>query len=213
MSENTIPVEKRGRILVVLPFDKTLSFLVKELKKKKRTPYLILFFAGFIASLIGGVFMFVHIFSNVGFSIWNLIFPFLLSFAFLVLIIPLHEIIHGIAFQMKGAKKIRYGILWRSLAAYAVAVDFECNYKQFRFIALAPLMIISIFLIIFITIPIFPPFWKSVCYFGFMQHYTSCIGDILLLSYFYRLKGRNIIAWDDIDNRISYFIEVERSQD
>jgi len=209
MLENTTSVEEKGRILVTLPFDKTISFLIKELKNRKRTPYLIFFLLGCIISLIGGFFLFRQIFLQESLSIWLFILSFLLSFVFLILITPIHELIHGIAFRMEGAKKIRYGVMWKSLAAYAVAVDFECNYKQFQFIALAPLFIISIFLIAFICMPLLSSFWIAICFFVFFQHYTSCIGDILLLSYFYRLKGRNIVAWDDVDNRVSYFIEKD----
>ena len=206
MSENELPVsEAKDRIILELPFDETLSFLKKELKRKKRTPYWLSFVFGLLFMFIlRGIYLLTHLF-----PIGEYFLAILLSFVFLIPLIFLHEFIHGFAFRIKGAKKIQYGIIWKSFAAYAVAVDFEYNYKQFRFIALAPLVLISVLLTGLMFSPFLSTFWKQVCYFTFLQHYLACIGDILSLSYFYRLKDRNIVTYDDVDKRISYFVEKE----
>lgn len=195
---------KEYQILVELPFDNTVPFLIKELKRKKRTPYLIGFFIGLIFIFIVGFILFRHYVISENASFWNIFFGFLLSFPALVLLAPIHELIHGIGFRIKGAKKIKYGIMWRSFAAYAVADDFICNYKQYRFIALLPFFLLPIFLIPFLFFSI-PVFWKILCYFTLLQHYLSCIGDILSLSYFYRFKNRDFVTWDNVEQGMSYY--------
>ena len=60
------------------------------------------------------------------------------------LLVPLHEMVHGLMFRWYGAKDVRYGVIWRYLMFYAVAHLFPVNYQQFRYIALAPFVVISL---------------------------------------------------------------------
>ncbi len=72
------------------------------------------------------------------FFIW-----FSLGIAGVILLIPIHELIHGLLFRLFGAKDVRYGVVWKKLMFYAVAHDFAVNYRQMLVIALGPFFVLS----------------------------------------------------------------------
>jgi hypothetical protein len=57
-----------------------------------------------------------------------------LVFCFSVLII-IHELLHGIALKLAGAKRVTYGGYLKKFIFYAEADQFVINHRQFAFIA------------------------------------------------------------------------------
>ena len=70
-----------------------------------------------------------------------------LIFCFSVLII-LHELLHGIALKLAGAKRVTYGGYLKKFIFYAEADQFVINRKQFAFIALTPLFVVKLITLI-----------------------------------------------------------------
>jgi hypothetical protein len=60
-----------------------------------------------------------------------------------ILLIVIHELCHGLAFQAFGAKP-RYGLNMRKFVAYASADDYYFSRDAYLIIALAPLVLISV---------------------------------------------------------------------
>lgn len=120
-----------------------------------------------------------------------------------LLLIPLHEGIHGIMFRMLGAKDVRYGVIWRKLMFYAVGHGFVTRFAHFRAIALAPFVVISIGLLgaaYFV-----PPDWQAFLFGTFAFHTLCCIGDFGLCGYMHQFRHQNPVTFDDADARMSYF--------
>ena len=62
-------------------------------------------------------------------------------FSFLIII---HELLHGVALKLTGAKQINFGGYLKKFIFYAEADQHVINRKQFAFIALTPLIVIKL---------------------------------------------------------------------
>ena len=126
-----------------------------------------------------------------------------LVFCFSLLII-IHELLHGIAIKLTGAPKVNYGGYIKNFIFYAEADRHVLNRKQFRFIALAPL--VSVKLITFIGIILFydkPVFFFLI--FVMCAHSLFCAGDIGLLSIFFKFGDAEVYTYDVKAEKTSYY--------
>jgi hypothetical protein len=138
----------------------------------------------------------------------NYLQPLYISLATLVFcfsfLIVFHELIHGIALKITGAKHIRFGAYFKKLIFYAEADQHVLNRKQFAFVALAPLVFIQ-----FITLFGILFFWKNTSvYFWIITmstHSLFCAGDIGLLSLFYKNRGTEMYTFDVKAEQQSYY--------
>ena len=126
-----------------------------------------------------------------------------LVFCFSVLII-IHELLHGIALKLAGAKRVTYGGYLKKFIFYAEADQFVINRKQFAFIALTPLFVVKL---ITLTGIIFLFNQPSLYFLIFVMsaHSLFCAGDIGLLSVFYKIKNIEIFTFDVREEKTSYF--------
>lgn len=123
------------------------------------------------------------------------------------LLVPLHEYIHVLAYRSQGARNTSYGANLRKLYFYAVADRFVADRKEFRIIALAPFISIST---LFITLAfVATPLWSVSFLSVLAAHASMCAGDFALLSYFDVNRKKQMITWDDAENKISYFLGKE----
>jgi len=122
-----------------------------------------------------------------------------LAFSFTILV-PLHELLHGLSIKLTGAKKIHYGAYFRKFIFYAEADRHVMNRKQFALVALTPLIVIKVVTLVGTII-----FWHSawVYFFGMIMavHSLFCAGDIGLLSVFYT---------DDQTEKFTFDVRVEK---
>jgi hypothetical protein len=118
-------------------------------------------------------------------------------------IIPVHEMIHGLVYFFLGARKIRFGAEFKQFAFYAVADEFVTNKTGFYLLAIGPFLIISLLnLAGFIFVQGIASYtYISVIFF----HATMCVGDFALMSYYDTHRDKDIYTFDDVKNRISYF--------
>jgi hypothetical protein len=70
-----------------------------------------------------------------------------LAVAGIVLTFILHELTHGLAMQMFGAKP-KYGIIWKGLMLYATSPGYAYRRNNYVVIALAPFVFISVLTIL-----------------------------------------------------------------
>ncbi len=119
------------------------------------------------------------------------------------LLVPLHEMVHGLMFRWYGARDVRYGVIWRYLMFYAVAHAYVVHYRQFRYIAMAPFAVISV--LCAAVFPFVPATWQALLLGLYCFHTLCCAGDFGLCAYFYKYRERKPVSFDDADNGISYF--------
>jgi hypothetical protein len=111
----------------------------------------------------------------------------LYGLAIAFLLVPLHEYIHVLAYKLQGAKKTSY------------ATDL----KKFEIVALSPFIVITVILIILAFVG--SSNWSLIITGVLIAHTSMCSGDFGLLSYFELNKEKQVLTYDDIENKISYF--------
>ncbi len=126
-----------------------------------------------------------------------------LGFFFFFILVPVHELIHGIGYKLAGAEKVSYKAEWKKLVFYAMADGFVTNRKQFIRLAIAPFLILNSMLIV--ACWICPPYWAWLSYGILLMHTAGCAGDFALISYFYTYWDMEPLTYDDVGAKISYF--------
>ena len=126
-----------------------------------------------------------------------------LVFCFSVLII-IHELLHGIALKIAGAKRVTFGGYLKKFIFYAEADQFVINRRQFAFIALTPLFVVKLITLIGIIFFFNQPALYFLI-FVMSAHSLFCAGDIGLLSIFYKYNNTEIFTFDVKEEKTSYF--------
>jgi hypothetical protein len=122
------------------------------------------------------------------------------SFSFLVV---LHELLHGVAFKAVGVPRVTYGAIPHKFIFYAEADRFVLNHRQFRMVALAPLLTIQ--LVSLAGIAVFfshPALWFFVIVMSL--HSLFCAGDIAMLSFMQSPSGE-VYTYDNKKEKKSYY--------
>ena len=123
----------------------------------------------------------------------------------LLLVLPFHEWIHGLACQMFGARRVSYRASWRKLYVCAVAHHLVLGARAFAWVALAPFLIIT-FLLVGAT------FWFTGWQFFLlavlMIHTAGTSGDFALLNFLWWHRGAEVYNYDDAINQVTYFYQA-----
>ncbi len=125
-----------------------------------------------------------------------------------VALIPIHELIHAIAYKLCGAQKISFTINLKSFVFLTVADRFVASRKEFIGIALAPFLIITSVLIAGYFFS--GPYLKCSFVTALMCHTFLCSGDFGLTSYFLFHKHEELVTYDDSQQKASYFLVREK---
>jgi len=99
-----------------------------------------------------------------------------LLLAGVVLTLVLHELTHGMAMRLFGAKP-RYGFLWKQLMFYATTPAFAYPRNGFLGIALAPLFVLNMVVILGIWL-LSGTFWVAVLAVCGAINASGAIGDV-----------------------------------
>jgi hypothetical protein len=122
-----------------------------------------------------------------------------------ILIIPLHEGLHALAFLMIGAQKIKFGVDFKQMIFYATAEDFVAGRKGFTLVALAPfamINLISLPLLIFGGIEL-----RLFLIVSLLLHNLMCIGDFAMMSFYSDNKDKELYTFDDLETKTAWFYE------
>jgi hypothetical protein len=127
----------------------------------------------------------------------------LYGLAIAFLLVPLHEYIHVLAYKLQGAKKTSYATDLKKFYFMALADKFVASKKEFEIVALSPFIVITVILIILAFVG--SSNWSLIITGVLIAHTSMCSGDFGLLSYFELNKEKQVLTYDDIENKISYF--------
>jgi len=119
-----------------------------------------------------------------------------------ILIIPPHEILHGLAYRLLGARHIRFGVDMQQFIFFVTADRFPISRNEIRFLAMTPFVTINV-LTIGLTALWFPD-WTLFSATLLLSHNIMCIGDFALCSYVNKIKGK-LYSFDEIEKKKSYF--------
>jgi hypothetical protein len=190
-----------------LHHDEIIDFLMQQLKQLR---WPMAFFYGFNIMLIALIISFTA--GNIAQSYinWSAYFLYLLLglICGMVLVIPVHEILHGIAYKLIGATKVKYGADLKQMLFYASAPGFVAGKRGFYLVALTPFAIINLLFLAGIIYGHIPLQWGSLV--AFFTHSTMCIGDFAMINYMASFHGKEVYTFDDKTERTSYFYIKDR---
>jgi hypothetical protein len=122
-----------------------------------------------------------------------------------ILIIPFHEVLHGMAYKLVGAPTITYGADFRQMLFYVAADRFVINSREFAVVALAPFVVIN--LVCLLLMIFLPVQWMIFFLSLLLLHNIMCIGDFAMLSYFSKNSRLKLFTFDDHKQKVSYIFE------
>lgn len=127
-----------------------------------------------------------------------------------VLLIAPHELIHGLAYRLVGAKKVSYEAHWRKFYFTAMADRFVVGSRAFRIVALAPFVVVTC--ICMVLLCILAGMWVYFILGILLTHTFFCSGDFGLLNYLETHRDKEVYTYDDQAARISYFYQRLKSE-
>lgn len=123
-------------------------------------------------------------------------------------VIPFHELLHGIAYKLEGAPKVSYHSNLSQMMFYAAADKFVIGGRAFKRVAMAPFIVISIACVVsfFMT-----SINLQIGILGFfISHTIACAGDFSFLSFIHQHRGKKLYTYDDLADKKSFvFLSVE----
>ncbi len=128
-------------------------------------------------------------------------------FVFFVVLLPLHELIHGLVYKLLGAKAVSYHADWRKLTFYAAADRFVASTREFCGVALAPFTILNAGLLLGYALAEPPVAW--VCLGALWLHTGGCAGDFALVNFLYKHRRKTLVTYDDVGAAKSFFYARE----
>jgi hypothetical protein len=124
------------------------------------------------------------------------------ALAAFVILLAIHELIHGLAYMASGAKDVRYRLCLRHGYAYVIAHNFVAGSGVFALVVLAPFAILSGVLVAacFLAGP------HQYFVLSLLLIHTICTaGDFALLNYLWVNRRHDIYKFDDVLGAKSYF--------
>lgn len=187
--------------ILELDFGEMIPFVLTHIKKKSIVSFL---YAG--ANL--GLFVYILYFLIKGLTVgditWSLIFRQSITgiFAGSFLIIPVHELIHGLAYRILGARKIRFGADMQQLIFYVTVDRYPVSRRELYLLAMLPFLVINLaaMLVLFLWAPHLILFVS----FLLLSHNVMCIGDFAVINYVYHIPGK-VYSYDVVSEKKSYF--------
>lgn len=122
-------------------------------------------------------------------------------FCFTILII-LHELLHGLAYKLSGAKNVYFGAIFSKFLFYAGSDQEEFNGTRYRFVALFPFVIITgVSLLMLLLYSEYIPFGLAVLF----VHTLFCGGDFAAANFIAKHDLKKIHTYDSREKGETYF--------
>jgi hypothetical protein len=188
-----------------LEFSEMIPFVLSNIRKRGIIPLLylginLIFLFLIIIIIVGGVRLELLTAWSI---IWQLFGGFL---AGSILVIVPHELLHGLAYWLLGARKIQFGADLQQFIFYVTAHRFTISKGELAFLAMTPFVLINLALITLTLI------WaREYMLFSatlLFCHNIMCIGDFAILNYAFTHRGE-LYTYDDTLNKKSFFFTRE----
>lgn len=196
--------DSRFKLVQELDFGEIIPFVLRNIKKQSTIKF-------FYLAINGAALFFLILYAfwgiakgsfNTGGALLQILAGIL---AGSILVIPPHELLHGLAYRLLGSRSIRFGADFSQFIFYVTADQFPISRRELTFLALTPFVLINL---AGILLAIFLPesrilLWVSLLF----CHNIMCIGDFAMVNYAFSKKGK-LYTFDDIMKKKSYFFEL-----
>ena len=139
---DTLRNDPSYRQVLELDFDDMIPFVLNQIKRKS-------FFSVLYAILNIAMFVFIFYVIITGLFYqqltWSMIIKQSLTgiFAGSILVIPVHELLHGVSYRIIGAREIRFGADLQQFIFYVTADRYPVSGMELYFLALTPFLVIN----------------------------------------------------------------------
>jgi len=191
------------RLVYRLDFQEMVPFVLEQIKRRGLFSW---FYAAINLFMLGFIILY-SINTLVDHSLtWKSfmaqLIPGILAGSFLV--IPVHELIHGLAYRILGARKIIFGADLKQLIFFVTANRYPVRGYEIHLLTLSPFVIINL-VTAGISLWLYPNYLLFAGVF-LLSHNIMCIGDFAISNYVNKAKGK-IYNFDEPENKTSYFFE------
>jgi len=190
-------------LIKTVPFENLLGFLLENIKPDTKTMG---FFYFFLLLCVGFVFFFLfqplYTWSQI---FWLGLAGLISSFTWMV---PIHELLHGLAYKIYGAGKLKFGMDAKQMMFYVTVNNFVMSRKQFGVLALFPFVGITMALLLLESLFPGPAVWFFIS--AIFWHATMCIGDFAMLAYYEKNRDMELFTYDNADEKFTYFYKKTR---
>jgi hypothetical protein len=113
-----------------------------------------------------------------------------------LVLLPVHEHCHGIAYRATGASNVRVCYDGRRLTAFCVAPGHVLSSAESLTVCLAPAVLLNPTLAVLTLLA--PPGKTALIFAGaLLLHIGACSGDIAFVSYLWTHRGQPLFTFDD----------------
>ncbi|MEI9863218.1 MAG: DUF3267 domain-containing protein [Limisphaerales bacterium] len=156
--------------------------------------------------VIVAVWVFVGLQKHLSFDVWLTTFG--NGVVIFIVLLPLHEAIHGAVYKICGAKDVRYGVSFKQFYAYAIAHRFVAGRTAFAFVAITPFVVINTLLgLASVMFPEHRFFLLAVR----LLHTAGTSGDWAMLNFLWLHRRQDVYTFDDAEQKKSYFYKRDES--
>ncbi len=194
-------------LLDKLEHEELIPFIKKYLNRRSAISFFY-YSLNILLLLLGSIAIYANI-TYLNANIGNVIFHYCFGSTVSFLLIPIHEYIHVLAYKYVGASETSLDCNLKKFYFMALADKFVANRKEFTLIALAPFVVISSILIILAFFS--SNYWQLTILGCALLHSAMCSGDFGLLGYFLFHKDKEVVTFDDVSNKVSYFFTLKKA--
>ncbi len=188
-------------LLDQLEHNELVPFIRTYLRKRNRYS-LLYYFCNLLAFGWAGYFL-VSGYGQESYNLGDRFSYFAYGLAIAFALVPVHECIHVLAYRSQGARNTSYDVNLKKFYFMALADKFVADRKEFSVVALAPFVTITAILIILFFVA--GTNWQLTVIGVFLAHTAMCSGDFGLLSYFEFHREKEVVTYDDVESRRSFF--------
>ena len=193
------------RQILELDFNNMIPFVLSNIRRRGIISYL---YAGFNLGMIILIILYFITGPALHQYPWTVILK-QTVFGFLagsILIIPVHELLHGLVYKVLGARKIIFGADMKQFIFYVTADRYPVSGGELYLLAFTPFVVINAATIV-ITLVWFPQVFLFSA-FVLLAHNVMCIGDFAIANYVHQHAPRKIYNFDEPEEMKSYFYEL-----
>lgn len=203
----TLKTSPAYRLVLELGYQEIVPFVMTQIRKRGLFPFLYAFIN--LATFLLIILFTVNGLRGQTLSWTSLLLQSLTGIAAgSILIIPVHELLHGLAYRLIGARKIIFGWDPGQLIFYVTANRYPVSGMQVHLLTLTPFIIINLSTVLLTALAFPGGFLFSAVF--LISHNTMCIGDFAISGFVSRTEGK-VYTYDEPELKKSYFYAELRS--
>ena len=123
-----------------------------------------------------------------------------------VVLVPVHEAVHALAYRLAGARGVAVSYRWRTLTAFCAADRFVTGGAAFAGVCAAPFVVLNPALVALVAAV--PPAWAPVAAGALVLHVGACSGDAGMLALLWSHRPDRVWTYDDLAAGRTYFFRA-----